>query len=177
MDSKNKIDQLISCVSNCETKDYLKLLQDLNFTAGDFIEYINFSSEKYIRTCVAKGDDFELILLCWEKGQKAPIHGHDGSEGWAFVVQGEFEEKRYILNPNTNQLNQKFKVRMSDNEICHTSTDKSEFHSIANVNNGRSITLHLYKNPIEKCRVYDEKSGEMIQRNMQYDFKNEAVFI
>ena len=177
MDSKSKIDSLITCVSNCEADEYLELLKELEFSPKDFIKYINFSSEKYIRTCVAKGDDFELILLCWEKGQKAAIHGHDGSEGWIYVLHGAFEEKRYILNPETKRLNQQFEVRIEENEICHTSTDKTEFHSIANVNDERSISLHLYKTPIEKCRVYDEKTGEMIQRDLKYDFKEDAVFV
>lgn len=177
MDSRTKINKLINCVSTCEAEEYLSLLKELNFTTSDFIDYINFSQEKYMRSCVAKGDDFELILLCWEKGQKAPIHGHDGSEGWIYVVQGNFEEKRYVLNPSTKRLNQKFKTNIGEQEICHTSTDETEFHSIANVNDGRSISLHLYKCPIEKCRVFDEKAGELIQRNLKYDFKNEAVFL
>lgn len=177
MNSENKINKLAKCIDECNTEDYVALLEALDFKTEDFLDFINFSEEKYVRSCVAKGDGFELILLAWEKGQKSSIHGHDGNEGWVYVLQGEFEEKRYQMNSETEDLILKSKVRLHEKEICHTSKDKTEFHSIANVNDGRSLSLHLYKNPIKQCRVYDEKNDEMVKRNLSYDFKNEAIIM
>ena len=155
MTSNEKINELIKCVSHCSDEEYQTILQELNFKVEDFDRYINFSSKKYIRNCVAKGDGFELILLAWEEGQKAPIHGHDGNEGWIYVIQGEFEEKRYNLNPETEDLILKSKTLISEKEVWHTSKDKSEYHSIRNSNKGRSLSLHLYKNRRLKFNVYD----------------------
>lgn len=175
MNSSNKINKLVTCINECQTEDYLELLHSLDFKTEDFLDFINFSEKKYVRSCVAKGDDFELILLAWEKGQKSSIHGHDGNEGWVFVLQGEFEEKRYTLNPETEDLNLKSKVTLKEKEVCYTSKNTSEFHSISNINDGRSLSLHLYKNPIKQCRVYDEKNDELVKRKLVYDFKNEAI--
>lgn len=177
MNSENKINELVKCIDECNTEDYVALLAELDFKTEDFLDFINFSKEKYVRSCVAKGDGFELILLAWEKGQKSSIHDHDGNEGWVYVLQGEFEEKRYIQNSATEDLNLISKTRLLKKEVCHTSKDLSEFHSIANVNDGRSLSLHLYKKPIKKCKVYDEKNDEMVSRKLTYDFNNETIIM
>ena len=37
------------------------------------------------------------MLLCWEKGQKSPIHDHSGSNCWVKVLDGQVEESLYDL--------------------------------------------------------------------------------
>ena len=99
----------------------------------------------------------------------------DGTEDADADPNNELQTIQF--DANNNKLNLKHSITISEKEICHTSTDKTEFHSIANINDGKSVSLHLYKDPIKKCRVYCSESGEMIQRNMKYDFKDEAVFL
>ena len=41
-------------------------------------DYVKFKTDKYARHLVHKDEDFEILIVCWQPGQKAPIHGHEG---------------------------------------------------------------------------------------------------
>jgi len=166
----DKIEELIKCISNCEGGDYISKITSLGLTKEDFEGKINFSNTKYTRTKIAREKDFELILLGWSKGQKTAIHNHNGSEGFVYMLDGKLEEVTYTLNPETNELAKNGDGVIITNQVAYAENDKNEYHSIENVRNGESLSLHLYRKPIDSCMVYDEKSDEIIERELVYDF-------
>ena len=42
------------------------------------------------------------------------------------------------------------------------------FHSLENISNKKSMSLHLYAKPIRKCKVFDEDSKGFINKEMSY---------
>ena len=50
--------------------------------------YIFFRPERYTRNLVFKNEFFELLVICWNIGQRAPVHGHEGERCWSRVEQG-----------------------------------------------------------------------------------------
>ncbi len=62
---------------------------------AEFEKYATWSETCYTRNCIAENEDFELILICWEKGQATAIHDHGGEECWVYFVEGEFRENIY----------------------------------------------------------------------------------
>ena len=47
--------------------------------------YLRFAPERYTRHLVFKSPAVELLVLCWPRGSRAPIHGHEGELCWARV--------------------------------------------------------------------------------------------
>ncbi len=165
-----KIERLIECISNCNGADYIEAITNLGLTKEDFKGKINFSEEKYTRTCIINNVAYELILLGWSKGQKTAIHNHDGHEGFVYALDGKIKEVTYKLNTKTNELEKTGEGILLKNQVSVAKVDKNEFHSIENIHNGSTLTLHLYKKPIESCLVYDEKKDEMFTKKLVYDF-------
>ena len=42
------------------------------------------------------------------------------------------------------------------------------FHSLENISNKKSMSLHLYAKPIRKCTVFDEDSKGFVNKEMSY---------
>ncbi|MFT5621923.1 MAG: cysteine dioxygenase, partial [Flavobacteriaceae bacterium] len=78
------------CEANYE--NYEGLIKEHNINFETLLPFASWSSESYQRICLANNDDCELILLCWDEGQKTPIHSHDGQKCWVYFAKGEFEE-------------------------------------------------------------------------------------
>ncbi|KAL4452228.1 hypothetical protein ABPG75_007890 [Micractinium tetrahymenae] len=57
--------------------------------------YLNFNDTHYTRNLVAENEDFELMVLCWGKGQGSRVHNHARSHGWVTALAGRVEETRY----------------------------------------------------------------------------------
>jgi len=43
------------------------------------------------------------------------------------------------------------------------------FHTLENLSNKKSMSLHLYAKPIRKCRVFDEKLNTFVTKKLEYD--------
>lgn len=174
MHTPEKLLQLIKTVAQESGREYIEKLA-LDFEVEDFLDYIHFSKKKYVRTCVAKNKHFELILIAWEKEQKTAIHEHDGSEAWVYVLKGAFEETRYETKPDSEDLVFVKKTIFKDKMFSFMEKGNKCFHTLKNIADGRSLSLHLYKKPIRVCKVYDEKTEKLIQKKLAYDFDENSI--
>jgi predicted metal-dependent enzyme (double-stranded beta helix superfamily) len=167
------INTLINVLSESSKEDYTEILLNFNFKNIDFSEIEYWEPQCYTRNCFYKDDDFELILICWDKGQQTAIHNHDGEDCWVYLLEGEIEEDFYRLNDN-EQL-----------EFCATSvlekgqvtkSDKlSGFHRLRNNKINRALSLHVYAKPIEQSLTYDENLGRLVDKKLKYDTYKSVV--
>ncbi len=160
------INELIVELEEQEKKYYPRILKSLQIPIEKFYNIAEWDADHYSRVCLAKNKKFELILLCWNGYDQTPIHDHDGQKCWVYQLAGQIEEKRYDLvddNEPVEVLSTKLTPRnltyMDDNMGCH---------ALINSSPKRSLTLHLYVNPIEKCSVYCEDSEEFQTKEMSY---------
>lgn len=165
--NKTKINELVECISKCDADNYIEAITNLGLTVKDFEGDIHFSEKKYTRTCIAEDENFELILLGWSKGQKTPIHNHDGHEGFVYALKGKIKEVRYHLNSN-NELEKESEGILNENQVAYAKKDINGFHTIENISNDNALTLHLYKKPIKKCLILEK--DELVTKEMAYDF-------
>ncbi|MFT4758581.1 MAG: cysteine dioxygenase [Paraglaciecola sp.] len=144
------------------SKDFPALLDNLDVSADDFSDHGSWCEDHYKRNHILKNDRYEVILICWETGQTTPIHDHDGENCWVYFVDGQFSETIYSMKD-------KMKV-LAENEMLPGSvsymTDASGLHSIKNTTKGRGMTLHLYANPIQKCRVFNKTKNTFSVKQM-----------
>jgi cysteine dioxygenase len=160
------LNELVTALSEGERTTYNNIIRSMNIPSSVFKDYCSWSNESYTRNCIVDNKKFELILLCWELGQITPIHDHGGEECWVAVVQGEFKETIYQMNDNDELKIVKSSIAKT-NDITYM-IDFMGFHSLENMSDGRSMSLHLYAKPIRSCNMYDEKSGKIISRDLAY---------
>lgn len=160
------IDDLIVALSEGERTNFFNILNSLAIPSTAFESFGSWSSYFYTRNCIIDNEDFELILLCWEKGQLTPIHDHGGEECWVKVITGEFKETIYKKNISGEMLVIDSAVA-KQNDVTYM-IDFMGYHRLENVSNQRSMSLHLYAKPIRNCNLFDENSGEIINKVLKY---------
>jgi len=162
---------IILKLSESPKKEYSSILKEFCSDSSLFNDYQSWSQKKYTRNCIYHDDSFELILLCWEKGQETSIHCHGGEECWVYLLEGEMEE---VLYDNDENVTKKDIRRLQKSELSYIN-DTIGLHRLKNSFDGRTISLHLYAKPIKKCTFYDEENSIFVTRNLKYDTIKEAV--
>jgi len=131
----------------------------------DFSPFLHWSDQFYTRNCIVRTNKYELILLCWEKGQTTPIHSHGGEECWVYLIQGDIEESRFEYGKKGMQ---KVHENFLANQPLSYMNDDLGFHQLRNSFEGRSISLHLYADPINNCQIYCKKTQCLEDKELIY---------
>jgi cysteine dioxygenase len=161
------ISELIQVLDEEERTRYTTILKSMSLPIADLKKYATWSDTCYTRNCIVENENFELILICWEKGQSTSIHDHGGEECWVYFVEGDFREHVYaeseegglsvVKTTNTKPGDVAFMV------------DFMGYHNLENRSDKRSMSLHLYAKPIKNCNVYDSKKNEFFRKELVYD--------
>ena len=167
LQSIQSLDELATSLSEEEQSKFSDLLHSLNLPTSAFDNYSSWSAESYTRNCIIENEKFELILICWEQGQITPIHNHDGQECWVRIIDGEFRETIYQLD-DVGELNVIRSTISKSNDITYM-IDFMGFHSLENLSNKRSMSLHLYAKPIRNCKLFDDKTRKFVNKDLTYD--------
>lgn len=160
------IEQLIDCFDDAEPDEQIGVLKSIDIPISEFEKFITWCAGGYTRNCIARRDGFEFILLCWDVGSATPIHGHAGENCWVYQVAGEVCEKRYTETENGFELTNQ--AILTEGRITYMH-DRMGYHSIRNVSSNTAMTLHVYANPIDRCKVYNEEKSTFEICEMQYD--------
>jgi len=136
-----------------------------NISLNSIKKYSFFSKNTYTRNMIYKDKNFEVLLICWNANQMAPIHGHEGEKCWFKVLKGELKIKNY-------KINSKIPLELEQTETINAPPGyvdgPADIHSIIN-NSGKSVeTLHIYAKPYNSCEVYDLESGKIKRMKMKY---------
>lgn len=156
----SSLNDLVTALFNKNYTDAVDHAHCYTFSGDEFERYAFWNESHYTRNCIARNDDFELVLLCWEPGQKTANHCHNGQECWVKVISGEFEEQMFLLDENSGELRYQKTKTVARHEVTSVEA-KSVFHTLQNIANTRAMSLHLYMKPIEHCRYVDSKTAEI----------------
>ncbi|MCR9173147.1 MAG: cysteine dioxygenase family protein [bacterium] len=160
------IDQLITAFDDAEPSEQVGVLKRIDIPVSEFAEYATWCDDGYTRNCIARKDGFEFILLCWSPGAVTPIHGHDGQNCWVYQVDGSVREKRYQDSAGGFELTND--MTLEAGRLCYMH-DRMGYHSLSNETGKESMTLHIYANPIDRCKVFNEERQCFETVEMQYD--------
>ena len=177
-DGFTKMSELVDALTSAprDRDTYRELLGKIRFGFDEIAKYCTFEDTFYTRNLVARTDDFELILLCWQPGQATPIHDHAGSDGWMFGVQGTLEEVRYHwkkLEDGCIECTRFEKGELQPTGISYINDDMG-IHAIENVGGDRAVSLHLYSPPIDACVYYSEDERCFKTKEMSYHTTNDV---
>ena len=112
-------------------------------------EYVQFNSDKYNRIRIITEDNFEIILICWKKGQKSKIHDHPENGCLMKLLEGNLCETRYIREGN------KMIKTCSNNILIDNVSFISGSHGLHDIEAiDDSVSLHIYSPPLYKPNYF-----------------------
>ncbi len=141
-----------------EPQRFGSILARYTFPSHDLLPYLRWNQRHYTRTCVVRNDRFELLVVCFEAGQRTSIHDYDSEVAWIHPLMGEVVEERFrkeegkLVVESTSRL---VTGRMG------SLTREDSIHRFTATGPGRAITLNLYAPAMSQWRVYDEGTGNM----------------
>ena len=135
----------------------------------DWRRFALFDPDVYTRNLISRTEHYEMLLLCWNVGQKSPIHNHAGQNCWMAVMEGQIQETLYTpsaqgapgpLQAGSSRVYVPGRVGFINDDIA--------LHRVQPVSGMRGISLHLYSKPIDVCNVYDEETGRVVESRLVY---------
>ncbi len=167
------LDDLVSALSEEERTTYSSIIRSMKIPSSAFEYCCSWSNKSYTRNCIVENEKFELILLCWEEGQKTPIHDHGGEECWVKIIQGELKETIYKVD-EAGELKAGKSTISKTGDISYM-IDFMGCHRLENLTGGRAMSLHLYAKPIRNCKMFDENSRKFVRKDLVYCTVSEMI--
>lgn len=122
--------------------------------------YLYWSEKFYTRNLIYKDERFEMMALCWERGQVSRVHNHADQRCWMTVPVGKLrgqnfavaemdEERGYCKLTETDRfdLSDCLAAKVELEQPIHQILNLAEFDE-------RAISLHIYSKPFESCISY-----------------------
>lgn len=165
MNHITSVEELAEILDSPEPIQHAQIMKRIKISTRDLESYISWNKQDYTRNCLVRTQKYELILLCWDIGAQAPIHGHDGKECWMYQIQGTVQEVRFEAEGET--LKETNRMTLTPGKLTYM-CDRMGYHTIGNISNERAITLHIYASPIDKCKVYNDQTECFELKEMSY---------
>lgn len=130
------------------------LMESIDFDEAEWKKYIYLSKEHYTRNLVASKDfTYDLLLLCWQPGQKSAIHDHNSSGCWMRVLKGDLTESRYQVARDGESLELIKQDVYNSPQVFYINNARG-VHCVGNSSSEVGLSLHLYSPPITECQVW-----------------------
>jgi len=118
--------------------DHIKSLLE-KYDSNDYNDVIEFDENNYKRNIIYSTPEFDIILICWEKGQFTKIHDHPDYCCIVKLLDGLLLEENFIVHDD--------KLKVFNNTIIKPGniTMKSSnkiVHRIVPLD--KSVSLHIY---------------------------------
>ncbi len=160
-----KIENLIEGLRSISDADFTgdkvyRFLAENPVEVDSITKYFFWSKRFYARNLIYKDARFELMALCWEKGQQSKIHNHAEQMCWMTVPVGRLRGQNFSVAEIDEQngfckLNETDCFDLSD---CLTAKVELEepIHQILNLPefDARAVSLHIYSKPFDRCLSY-----------------------
>ena len=174
------------------TKDMLSnYLAHYTLATDDLERLKHWSDEKHTRNKIFRNDAIEAMVICWNIGNRTPLHTHNGQLGWMSMLEGKLLVENFRLRECNRPENQEVVgidclagATYIDMEALETelvqpggalnTVDKHHtIHRISNLPewNERAVSLHIYAKPIDSCVVFDLEGSRCFRRDLKYDYE------
>ncbi len=147
------LDQLDTWSEPISLNSLKYLLSQLEFDASQAEKHLHFDDEKYQRNLLRRTENYEALLLCFEAGQRTPIHDHAGSACGVKVIQGtgmetifELTADGWLYASGSQELPAGGVVGSNDMDVHQLSNLQPEAQ--------RLVTLHIYSPPLGEVGNY-----------------------
>lgn len=122
--------------------------------------YFHWSEKFYTRNLIFKNERFEMMAVCWNKGQISKIHNHADQMCWMTVPVGKLHGQNFraletdaargfcrLEETNCFDLSDCLTAKVELEEPIHQILNLPEFET-------RAVSLHIYSKPFATCLAY-----------------------
>lgn len=160
---------LVEAASAPERPTPGNLVERISRDAERYVDRLRFDSSQYMRHPVLLWEDWEVMMIGWEKGQITPIHDHRGVLGGMAILSGSLLEERFstpLLVPKLADSRTRPEGDLSEigATVLHRLIPKTP----------RAISLHVYRPPLRTMGVWDQ-SGLVEIRASRFDVGEEVL--
>lgn len=160
-----QIEHLISGLKSISDDEFdcdnvYQFLSETPVDVDSITRYFHWSPDYYTRNLIYKDDRFELMAICWEKGQVSRIHNHSGQKCWMTVPIGKLRGQNFAVEELDEprgycKLRETNSFELSDCLAAKVELDEP-IHQILNLaeHNERAVSLHVYSKPYDRCLSY-----------------------
>ncbi|MBK7707141.1 MAG: cysteine dioxygenase family protein [Acidobacteria bacterium] len=141
---------------------------------GSLARYLFWSDKFYTRNLIYKDARFEVMALCWEKGQVSRVHNHADQKCWMSVVSGKLRGQNFAID-EIDEKRGHCKLRETDrfdlSECLAAKVELEEpIHQILNLADfgERAISIHVYSKPFDSCLSYCLETNTFREVNLCY---------
>lgn len=175
----NLIDGLRSIADADFTCDFVYDYLACNPVEVDSITgYFHWSLDFYTRNLIYKDERFEMMAICWEKGQVSRIHNHSEQRCWMTVPVGKLrgqnfavaeidESKGYckLIETDTFELSDCIATKVELEEPVHQILNLDEYDQ-------RAVSIHIYSKPYDRCLSYCRDTDTFKEVSLFYTSKD-----
>ncbi len=123
-------------------------------------KYLFWSPTCYTRNLIYKDARFEMMAICWEKGQASRVHNHYDQRCWMMVPVGRLKGQNFAVE-EIDEAAGYCKLRETDAfELSDCVAAKVELeepiHQVLNLPefDERAVSIHIYSKPYDRCLSY-----------------------
>lgn len=146
-----------------------------NPVAVDSLEkYFYWSPDFYTRNLVYKDERFEMLAICWEKGQASTVHDHSDQKCWMMVPIGRLRGTNFSVE-EIDESQMRCKLRETETfelkDCLAAKVDLEEpIHQVMNLAEfgERAVSIHIYSQPFDRCRSYCRESDTYKEVLLKY---------
>ena len=140
---------------------YNNLFSAIEISEKEWEKYATWKDSRYTRNCISSCDEYELLLMCWGKEHKSPVHSFTFQQGWIKVLEGDLQIQRYRMNRDELCCHKSELITLSAGESTYLN-DNMGFHQVLNNAGGKSVSLHLNIEKVTDWEVFRECRKETI---------------
>lgn len=154
--------------------DGLRSISDEEFTCDNVYQYLSkspvevdsiskyffWSKNFYTRNLIYKDERFEVMAICWEKGQVSRIHNHSDQKCWMMVATGKLRGQNFkVLDIDENKgvckLAETDQFDLADCLAAKVELEEP-IHQVLNLPefDERAVSIHIYSKPYDSCLSY-----------------------
>ena len=159
------IDQLVSGLREFSDEEFVcepvyDYLSQRDVDTASLEKYLHWSPKFYTRNLIYKDERFEMMAICWDKGQVSRVHNHWDQRCWMMVPVGkllgqnfgieEIDEARgycKLYETNNFELTECLAARVDLEEPIHQVLNLAEYDA-------RAVSIHIYSKPYDRCLSY-----------------------
>ena len=129
----------------------------------------------YARRLLHRDTDgqYTIVVMTWGPDQKTALHDHAGIWCVECVVDGNMEVAQYDL---VSERDETFRFEQRSRVIAGRGSagcliPPFEYHTLANVNETPSVTLHVYGGEMDHCHVFEpaaDGSYRRVRKDLAY---------
>lgn len=136
--------------------------------------YFYWSDKFYTRNLIHKNDRFEVMAVCWERGQVSRVHDHSDQKCWMTVPIGRLKGQNFavaemdesegrcrLIETDSFELSDCLAAKVELEEPIHQVLNLAEF-------NERAVSIHIYSKPFNRCISYCRDTDTFKEVQLHY---------